>query len=60
MARMGYADCPCPTTKPLENLFYPNGKTIAEHAFRLVNPTGKIDLPAEHEIKEINEFKGPF
>lgn len=60
MARMGFADTPCPTTKPLENLFYPNGKTIAERAFRMVNPNGKIDLPADHEIKEVDEFKGPF
>ncbi len=60
MKRMGFADTPCPTTKPLENLFYPNGKTIAEAAFRLVDPNGKIDLPADHEIKEVDEFKGPF
>lgn len=60
MARMGFADTPCPTTKPLENLFYPNGKTIAERAFRLIDPRGKIDLPADHEIKEVDEFKGPF
>jgi pyruvate dehydrogenase E1 component beta subunit len=60
MARMGFAESPCPTTKPLENLFYPNGKTIAERAFRLVDPKGKLDLPADHEIKEVDEFKGPF
>ncbi len=60
MARMGFADTPCPTTKPLENLFYPNGKTIAEKAFRLIDPKGKIDLPSDHEIKEVDEFKGPF
>ena len=60
MARMGFADTPCPTTKPLENLFYPNGKTIAERAFRLVDKQGKIDLPQDHEIKEVDEFKGPF
>lgn len=60
MARMGFADTPCPTTKPLENLFYPNAKTIAERAFRLIDKHGKIDLPADHEIKEVDEFKGPF
>jgi pyruvate dehydrogenase E1 component beta subunit len=60
MARMGFAPTPCPTTKPLENLFYPNGKTIAEAAYRLIDPKGKIDLPADHEIKEVDEFKGPF
>lgn len=60
MARMGFADTPCPTTKPLENLFYPNGKTIAERAFRLIDAKAKLDLPADHEIKEVDEFKGPF
>ena len=60
MKRMGFADTPCPTTKPLENIFYPTGKTIAEAAFRLVDKNGKIDLPADHEIKEVDEFKGPF
>lgn len=60
MKRLGFADTPCPTTKPLENLFYPNGKTIAEAAFRLIDAKGKLDLPADHEIKEVNEFKGPF
>jgi pyruvate/2-oxoglutarate/acetoin dehydrogenase E1 component len=60
MARMGFADTPCPTTKPLENLFYPTGKTIAERAFRLIDPKGHIDLPSDHEIQEVDEFKGPF
>lgn len=60
MARMGFADTPCPTTKPLENLFYPNGKTIAERAYRLIDSKGKIHLPEAHEIKEVDEFKGPF
>lgn len=60
MKRIGFADTPCPTTKPLENLFYPNGKTIAEAAAALVKPGGRIELPADHEIREIDEFKGPF
>ena len=29
VGRLGYAPTPCPTTKPLENLFYPNARTIA-------------------------------
>ena len=35
-------------------------KTIAERAFRLIDKQGKIDLPDDHEIKEVDEFKGPF
>jgi acetoin:2,6-dichlorophenolindophenol oxidoreductase subunit beta len=58
--RLGFAESPCPTTKPLENLFYSNGKTIAEAALKLIDPTRKIELPADHEIKEVDEFKGPF
>jgi acetoin:2,6-dichlorophenolindophenol oxidoreductase subunit beta len=60
MKRMGFAQSPCPTTKPLENIFYPTGKTIAEAAFRLIDKNGKIDLPQDHEIAEVDEFKGPF
>ncbi len=63
MARMGFADTPCPTTKPLENLFYPNGRTIAEKAHALVKPEETDHtawLPEAHEIREVDEFKGPF
>ncbi len=60
MQRMGFADTPCPTTRSLENVFYPNGKTIAAAAHRLIDPQGKLVLPEDHEIKEIDEFKGPF
>ena len=35
VARMGYLPTPCPTTRSLENLFYPNAQTIAEKAFAM-------------------------
>ncbi|HUK60466.1 MAG TPA: transketolase C-terminal domain-containing protein [Stellaceae bacterium] len=58
-ARMGYEPTPCPTTKPLENLFYPTATTIAERAYALVK--GREDWrPVAAEAKEIAEFKGPF
>ena len=58
-ARMGYAPTPCPTTKPLENLFYPTATSIAERAHALVK--GREDWrPVAAEAKEIAEFKGPF
>lgn len=60
MARMGFAPVPCPTTKPLENLFYPNGRTIAARAHALVKGDGMAWLPEGAEAKEIAEFKGPF
>jgi acetoin:2,6-dichlorophenolindophenol oxidoreductase subunit beta len=58
-ARMGYEPTPCPTTKPLENLFYPNATSIAERAYTLVR--GRRDWrPVAAEATEIAEFKGPF
>ncbi len=58
-ARLGYAPTPCPTTKPLENLFYPTAMSIAQTAYELVK--GKGDwTPAAVEAKEIAEFRGPF
>jgi acetoin:2,6-dichlorophenolindophenol oxidoreductase subunit beta len=57
--RMGFAPVPCPTTKPLENLFYPNSRTIAQAGYRLV--TNREDwVPEGKEANEIAEFKGPF
>jgi pyruvate dehydrogenase E1 component beta subunit len=61
MARMGFAETTCPTTKSLEDLFYPNGKTIALKAYTMI--TSKTDeswLPANHSKTEIDAFKGPF
>ena len=57
--RLGYAPTPCPTTKPLENLFYPNARTIALAAHELMGP-GKPWEPHAAEATEIAEFKGPF
>lgn len=57
--RMGYAPTPCPTTKALENLFYPNARTIASTAFEMVKGRNGW-IPAGEEAREIAEFKGPF
>lgn len=59
VGRMGFAPVPCPTTPNLENLFYPNARTIAAKAYEMV--IGKSDWIPEKvdEIEEI-EFKGPF
>jgi acetoin:2,6-dichlorophenolindophenol oxidoreductase subunit beta len=61
MARMGFADTTCPTTKPLENLFYPNGSTIAAKAYEIVKGKNAVKwLPGKDENTEIDAFKGPF
>lgn len=59
VARMGYAPAPCPTTRPLEMLYYPNAQSIAIKAYQLM--TGKNDWsPKIREASEIAEFRGPF
>lgn len=60
VARQGYAAVPCPTTKNLENLFYPNAQTVAATAFRLVRPDETPWEPRYEDSAEIIEFKGPF
>jgi pyruvate/2-oxoglutarate/acetoin dehydrogenase E1 component len=57
--RLGYAPTPCPTTKPLENLFYPNARTIALAAYELLKRATPWQ-PQAAEASEIAEFKGPF
>jgi pyruvate dehydrogenase E1 component beta subunit len=63
VARMGYLPTPCPTTRKLENLFYPSAQTIAEKALAMVRPEegepGEWDMSLA-AASEINEFKGPF
>ena len=59
--RMGFLPTPCPTTKPLENLFYPNAGTIAERAYGMVvGQNAKKWQPKIEEASEVREFRGPF
>jgi pyruvate/2-oxoglutarate/acetoin dehydrogenase E1 component len=58
--RMAFAPTPCPTTPSLEQLFYPNARTIAAAAYDLAKGAPQGWLPRERpELKDI-EFKGPF
>ena len=59
VARMGFAPTTCPTTRSLEDLFYPNSKTIGQKVCNILEKN--IDF-SEMEIdnKELEEFKGPF
>jgi len=60
MKRMGFAPTTCPTTPVLENLFYPNGQTIAATARDMVEEKECRWMPEERpELRSI-EFKGPF
>jgi pyruvate/2-oxoglutarate/acetoin dehydrogenase E1 component len=57
--RMGFASTTCPPTPTLEDLFYPNGRSIAARAYTMV--TGKQDwVPEERADLKSIEFKGPF
>lgn len=56
--RLGFAPVPCPTTRNLENLFYPSASKIAAAAHELVR--GTAWQPPDEIAPEIIEFKGPF
>src|SRR5262245_29548137 len=59
--RLGYLSTPCPTTKVLENLYYPSAQSIAEAAYRLVRGEDAPDWrPATTDSREVDEFRGPF
>ncbi len=60
---LGMAPAPCPTAKSLEDLFYPNLRTLSDALARLV--TGRVDhcigLPDEASMADVyKRFKGPF
>lgn len=59
VVRLGFAQSPCPCTRPLENYFYANAKDIiraVENKLKLP----KIDLSGEEFYTYENQFKGPF
>ena len=60
IARMGYLETPCPTTRTLENVYYPNSRTISIRANEMVHGSGDLWDPGYEESQEISEFKGPF
>src|SRR5262249_45504875 len=58
--RLGFAPVPCPTTKNLENLFYPDAQKVASAAYSLLNGDDQVWSPLHTEAPEIVQFKGPF
>jgi acetoin:2,6-dichlorophenolindophenol oxidoreductase subunit beta len=58
--RSGFAFTPCPTTKPLENIYYANAKSIAMDAYTMIKNGSGDWHPNAPEAQEISEFKGPF
>jgi len=58
--RLGFATTTCPPAPTLEDLYYPNGRTIASAVRNFVTGAKDAWLPEESaDLREI-EFKGPF
>ncbi len=56
---LGYAECPCPTARSLENYFYPSAASILKEVLHLLGHSlaYSTTLPIS---KELLDFKGPF
>lgn len=59
IARVGLAPTPCPTTRSLENLFYPNAEIIVRIIEQKLG-LNQTDLSGEKFFSYENKFKGPF
>ena len=57
--RLGFAHVPCPTTRPLENAFYPSAAGIIRVAERMLG-LQEVDLTQETFYSYEHNFKGPF
>lgn len=59
VSRIGFAETPCPTTRPLENKFYPNAIDIIKSIESKLK-LQPIDLSNEEFYSYENKFRGPF
>lgn len=59
VTRIGFAPTPCPTTRPLENEFYPSAADIVRVVETKLN-LKPINLSNEEFYNYENKFKGPF
>lgn len=57
--RVGFAQTPCPTTRPLENLFYPSAVTLIRLVEKMLRKS-EFDLSGETFYSWEEKFKGPF
>ncbi|HTL48850.1 MAG TPA: transketolase C-terminal domain-containing protein [Verrucomicrobiae bacterium] len=57
--RIGFAPTPCPTTRPLENLFYPSAITLIRTIEKMMG-LSETDLSGEKFYSWEERFKGPF
>jgi len=59
LERIGFAFTPCPSTRPLENCFYPDAVTIIRAIERMLE-LKKTDVSQEQFYTYEKKFKGPF
>ncbi|MEW6610782.1 MAG: transketolase C-terminal domain-containing protein [Patescibacteria group bacterium] len=59
VTRVGFAETPCPTTRPLENRFYSNAVNIIRTIEQKLGLL-ETDLRGEEFYSYENKFKGPF
>lgn len=57
--RIGFAETPCPTSRPLEDLFYPNAINIIRTVEEILK-LKKSNISNENFYSYENKFKGPF
>lgn len=57
--RLGFAPTPCPTTRPIENLFYPSAVQIIRTVEKMLG-IAETDLSGESFYSWEEKFKGPF
>ncbi len=57
--RLGFAPVPCPTTRPLENLFYPSAVDLIRTSEWMLG-LEEADLSGESFYSYEQKFKGPF
>jgi acetoin:2,6-dichlorophenolindophenol oxidoreductase subunit beta len=57
--RIGFQPVPCPTTRPLENLFYPSAVSIIRSAEKMLG-LSPDDLSGEVFYSYEEKFRGPF
>lgn len=59
ISRIGFLHSPCPTTRPLENRFYPNAVSIIREVEKLLRLKA-ADLSGDEFYSYGKKFKGPF
>jgi len=60
MQRIGNEPVTCPTTKNLEDLYYPNPEKVALAAFAMIHDGDSSWRPPQLSAPELAQFKGPF